>query len=211
MTARPGGDERHAAADAVLYLVALRGLASCEHLAAPAGSTPGEIAAVVAALEAAALVERRGDRLVLTAAGRERAGLVREHEGRALAEPVGLVYDRFAALNREVKSALHRWQVRTDGSVDLPNDHADAAYDAAVLEDLERVHRAAGVVLAALAALRPRYADYRRRLGAALARAAAGDRRAVAGVTADSFHAAWWELHADLLAVLGRVRGPEDA
>lgn len=212
MTARRGSGAPHvdALGDALLYLLALRGVASCAPLAGATGAAPPDVERAVEALVDAGLVERVGDRVVLTDGGRARAALVRAREATALREPAGLLYDRFVALNRTVKDLLHRWQVRSDGSVDVPNDHTDAAYDDGVLRELARLERTASALLAPLAALRARYADYLRRLAGAAARAAAGDRRAVAGVTTDSFHAAWWELHADLLAVLGRPRGPDD-
>lgn len=211
MRTPPDEERGQATADALLHVVGLRGLVSPDDLAEPLGATREEVEAAVRALQGAGLLERRGDLVQLSAPGRARLAEARMRESLALREPVGLVYDRFATLNRTVKALLHRWQVRTDRTVDVPNDHSDAEWDAAVLADLERVQRAAAALLAPLEALRPRYAALRRRLAAALARAAAGDRRAVASVATDSFHAAWWELHADLLAMLDRPRGPDDA
>jgi DNA-binding MarR family transcriptional regulator len=200
--------------EALLFQLALRGVARVQDLAAAAGVSDEEALATIAVLEDEGLVQRRSrvadERVAATAPGRERAARVIAAERGALATAVRAVDAEFAALNGRVKQILLRWQVRTDRPTQVPNDHADARYDRAVLAELRDVHGAADALLAHLEPLRARYASLRRRLRDALARALAGDVRAIAGVTGDSFHTAWWELHGDLLAVLGRVRGEGD-
>ena len=201
--------------DAVLFQLALRGVVRIHDLAAATGSADDEVAATIAVLEEAGLVLRRprggDDHVSATPLGRERAATVIASEQQALRAVVAAIDDQFAGLNRSVKQILLRWQVRCDRPTEMPNDHSDARYDRRVLAELRGVHRAADGLLARLEPLRARYASLRHRLGDALARAGAGDVRAVAGVTGDSFHTAWWELHADLLAILGRARGEADA
>lgn len=200
--------------DALLFQLALRGVVRLQDLAAATGVADDEVAATVAVLEEEGLVLRRShgadERVSATALGRERAASVIAAERGALGTAVGSVDVEFAALNGRVKQILLHWQVRVDRPTQVPNDHADARYDRAVLAELRDVHRAADALLAHLEPLRARYASLRHRLRDALARAFAGDVRAVAGVTGDSFHTAWWELHGDLLAILGRVRGEAD-
>lgn len=201
-------------ADALLFQLALRGAVRLQDLAAAAAAADDEVAAYVAVLEEQGLVlrrERGADQHVsATPSGRERARDVVAAEGAALRASVARVDAEFAVLNRRVKQILLRWQVRIDGATQVPNDHSDLRYDRSVLAELREVHVTADALLARLEPLRPRYANLRRRLGAALARALGGDQRAVAGITGDSFHTAWWELHGDLLAVLGRARGEAD-
>ena|GEM_PF-2987373 len=215
-----GGDERGRAddlplGDAMLFQLALRGVVGLNDLAAASGVGDDEAAAVVSVLEQEGLVLWRppgGDRRIsLTPPGRARAAEVIAAEGNVLRAPVTAIDGEFAALNARVKRILLRWQVRADRPGAVPNDHSDARYDRGVLAELQDVHRAADALLSHLGGLRPRYASLRRRLRDTLARAGFGDVRAVAGTTADSFHSAWWELHADLLAVLGRPRGEADA
>lgn len=200
--------------DAVLFQLSLRGSVRIGDLAAAIGVAGEEAAATVAVLEAEGLVLRRprgaDEHVSATPLGREHAAAVIAAERDALSAAVLTIDAEFAGLNRRVKQILLRWQVRTDRATQIPNDHGDARYDRAVLAELRDVHRAADALLDRLAPLRPRYASLRRRLRDALARAFAGDVRAVAGVTGDSFHTAWWELHGDLLAVLGRARGAAD-
>jgi pyruvate,orthophosphate dikinase len=201
-------------ADALLFQLTLRGMVRIDDLAASAGATIDEVDATVTVLEADGLAGRRprgADQLVAaTPLGRERAARVVAAEGRALRPHVERIDAEFAALNARVKQILLRWQVRTDRPAQPPNDHGDRLYDQRVLAELRDVHRAADELLEPLAALRQRYASLRRRLQDKLARGRAGDTRAVAGVTGDSFHTAWWELHGDLLAILGRARGDAD-
>lgn len=200
--------------DALLFQLALRGVVRVQDLAAAAGVADEEAAATIAVLEDEGLVLRRSrgadEQVSPTPLGRERAASVIAAERGALATAVGAVDAEFAALNGRVKQILLRWQVRVDRPTQVPNDHADARYDRAVLAELRDVHHAADALLVHLEPLRARYANLRHRLRDALARALAGDVRAVAGVTGDSFHTAWWELHGDLLAVLGRTRGAGD-
>lgn len=203
------------AADAILFQLALLVALGLTALSAAVGEDPARVAEEVARLARAGLIEtelRAGrEHFVLTAAGRARAAEVVAAEAAALRPLVTAIDAEFVALNRRVKQILHRWQVRVDRTTEVLNDHGDARYDALVLADLRTAQHAAERLLAPLAALRGRYASLCRRLAAALARALAGERGAVAGVTGDSFHAAWWELHADLLRVLGRARGADDA
>ena len=51
-------------------------------------------------------------------------------------------------------------------------------------------------------------AVHRRRLAEALARASAGETDYVSGVRVASYHTVWFELHEDLLRLLGRTREP---
>lgn len=201
--------------DALLFQLALRGVVRVDDLAAAAGVAGDEAAAAVAVLEAEGLVLRRpqgaGPQVSPTALGRARAVEVILAERGALRPAIAAIDEQFAVLNARVKQVLLRWQVRCDRPAGMLNDHADERYDRAVLSELRDVHGAADTLLAHLDGLRPRYASLRRRLRDNLGRALAGDVRAVAGVAGDSFHTAWWELHGDLLAVLGRVRGEADA
>jgi hypothetical protein len=89
------------------------------------------------------------------------------------------------------------------------NDHADPAYDAAVLERLGGFHVGACEMLAELEGLLPRFAAYRPRLDTALDRAGRGGVDWVTKPMIDSYHTVWFELHEDFLATLGRQRSDE--
>jgi hypothetical protein len=117
-------------------------------------------------------------------------------------------YAAFEKVNRELLALMTRWQTVTVGGEAVPNDHGDAEYDAAILDELARLDEEAGPVLDLLAGLVPRLAVHRRRLSEALSRASAGETDYVSGVRVASYHTVWFELHEDLLRLLGRTREP---
>ncbi|MFJ6675678.1 hypothetical protein ACIQMJ_31625 [Actinosynnema sp. NPDC091369] len=150
-----------------------------------------------------------GGRHKLTTAGRDRLALLlaEERSGvdqRALAD----LYERFDAHNTLVKTVVTEWQLK-GGSV--LNDHGDPDYDQAVVARLGEVHRGFEPLLARIVAVAPRLAPYPGRLSRALARVGAGDHSWFAKPLVDSYHTVWFELHEDLITLLGRTREAEAA
>ena len=117
-------------------------------------------------------------------------------------------YAAFEKVNRELLGLMTRWQTVTVGGEAVPNDHTDADYDAAVLDELAQRDEEAGPVLDLLAGRVPRLGVHRRRLSEALSRASAGETDYVSGVRVASYHTVWFELYEDLLRLLGRSREP---
>jgi hypothetical protein len=117
-------------------------------------------------------------------------------------------YAAFEKVNRELLALMTRWQTVTVGGEAVPNDHTDADYDARILDELAKLDEEAGPVLDVLAGLVPRLGVHRRRLSEALDRASAGETDYVSGVRVASYHTVWFELHEDLLRLLGRSREP---
>ena len=60
--------------------------------------------------------------------------------------------------------------------------------------------------LSRIAALEPRLGLYKDRLDEAYDKALAGEHEWVSGARIDSYHTVWFELHEDLLRMLGRER-----
>jgi pyruvate,orthophosphate dikinase len=75
---------------------------------------------------------------------------------------------------------------------------------------LGALHRQILPVLHQLSGAVDRYRQYPVRLDQALRRVREGERDWVARPVIDSYHTVWFELHEDLLAVLGRHRGKLD-
>ncbi|KAA0233899.1 MAG: hypothetical protein JJLCMIEE_01111 [Acidimicrobiales bacterium] len=150
-----------------------------------------------------------GSNLRLTDAGRARAedlfADARAEIGTAAAERM---LDEFVELDREVKRVVTSWQLRDDGEVQVPNDHADAAYDREVLDELVTCHHEAEPWLCGLDAL-PAIPQVRRRLKAACELVVSGDHRYVASPLVDSYHSVWFELHEYLIRLAGRSRQEE--
>ncbi len=142
----------------------------------------------------------------LTPQGRARLGLLLTAE-RVGADTAALseIYRGFCAANAEFKAIVTDWQLREG----RPNDHTDAAYDAAVLDRLDRIHDRVVPVIDRAAAQLPRLSSYRARLEHALSRIHAGDRQWFTRPLIDSYHSVWFALHEELLVAAGLTRAGE--
>ncbi|MCP5199061.1 MAG: hypothetical protein H6977_03545 [Gammaproteobacteria bacterium] len=115
-------------------------------------------------------------------------------------------YERFEIINRELKQVITRWQTMELGGKTVANDHSDKDYDEAVIGQLGDLHEKFEPVLDALVRGDARFGIYKSKLGEALEKAEDGDIEWVSDARIDSYHTVWFELHEDLLRVLGRVR-----
>lgn len=119
-------------------------------------------------------------------------------------------YERFERINGELLSLFTDWQMMPAGSERVPNDHSDADYDADLIDRLGAQHDRAQRPLGEFAELEPRLGEYTRRLEAAYDKVLAGDKDFVSGARVDSYHTVWFELHEDLLRMLGREREEQE-
>jgi hypothetical protein len=186
---------------AVLHSLRLKGRATEVALAGAVGAPVEDVSAMLERARADELCARRTGRLAgwtLTPAGQrhwaehhalERAGL-------DLAPLDASYHKDFLALNRQFKEVCTRWQLASDRDV--------------TTADLAHVHQAAGDLLTEYAAVVPRLAGYRKRLGAALARFLGGEATALVQPLSDSYHDIWLELHEDLLVLLDKRREADD-
>ena len=124
---------------------------------------------------------------------RRDAGFVRAYEG-------------FERVNVTLKQLITEWQTITVGGSKVANDHSDKAHDAAVIDRLGALHEQAEPVLTGLAAGLPRLKVYGDKLLAALEAAEDGEHEWVSDIRRDSYHTVWFELHEDLLRIMGRER-----
>jgi hypothetical protein len=150
---------------------------------------------------------------VLTPAGRvegERR-LAAELDARGARDAVHAAYVQFLTLNGTCLQVCTDWQVRAARGVQAVNDHADAAYDAAVIARLGRLHDEVRPVLGDLAAALDRFSPYDERLTSARRSVEAGQSEWFTKPDIDSFHTVWFELHEHLLATLGIERRTETA
>jgi hypothetical protein len=115
-------------------------------------------------------------------------------------------YARFERINRELLRLFTEWQMMPVGTEAMPNDHSDPAYDDRIIDRLGALHERAERPLQEFAALEPRFREYIRRLDAAYDKTLAGEHDFVSGAKVDSYHTVWFELHEDLLRMLGRER-----
>lgn len=115
-------------------------------------------------------------------------------------------YDRFEVINNELKQLITRWQTLELGGKRVPNDHSDADYDSKIIDQIGDLHERFEPILGAVTQAEPRFAVYAEKLTAALEKAEDGDIDWVSDARTESYHTVWFELHEDLLRVLGRER-----
>ena len=115
-------------------------------------------------------------------------------------------YDAFERVNEQLKSLITEWQTMTIGGKSMPNDHSDKAHDQKIIDRLGDLHERAEPVLDNLAAGLSRLSVWKDLLLAALERAEDGEIEWVSDAKCMSYHTAWFEMHEDLIRVLGRER-----
>jgi hypothetical protein len=106
-------------------------------------------------------------------------------------------YERFEVLNAQFLTTLSAWQ--TSGS------------DDAALEKVLRLVDRQVKALTSFVDVVPRYQRYVDRFEAATEKVEAGQTEWVTRLTLDSVHNVWFELHEDILTVLGRPRDVAEA
>jgi hypothetical protein len=194
-------------------LLALHGL--CVKKAAEAGEVARILGLpddeVTKALEAAVgsgdAMGAKG-KFMATPQGRQRLDAAYPEEFAELRQDEGFVgaWQRFERVNRDLKQLMTEWQTKSVGGEEVPNDHDDPDYDAGIVDRLGELHERVEPILGRLAEGVPRLDLYRQRLDDAYDKALAGETDYVSGVRVDSYHTVWFELHEDLLRMLGQQR-----
>lgn len=115
-------------------------------------------------------------------------------------------YEAFERVNGVLKTLITDWQTIAIGGERLPNDHVNGDYDAKIIDRLGELHERAEGAIDKLALGLPRMRIYREKLLAALERAEGGDIAWVSDAKIESYHTVWFELHEDLLRLMGRER-----
>lgn len=104
--------------------------------------------------------------------------------------------DRFLPLNVEFKDLCTRWQVTAD--------------QFGLLEEMIEIHARIGELLSDFEAAFPHYRRYRVGFAEAIEKVESGDVDALTGAIGPTYHNLWFELHEDLLRMLGRSRADEE-
>lgn len=115
-------------------------------------------------------------------------------------------YEGFERVNVELKTLITDWQTMDVAGKRVPNDHSNEAHDQRVIDRLGEMHERADKLFARLAAGLPRLQIYRDHLLAALEKAEDGAIEWVSDARIDSYHTVWFELHEELLRLMGRTR-----
>ena len=196
--------------DDVLRGLGIKGFATVETLADALLSSSEIVGPLVEQLLAAGLAEVASGSLRLTVAGKMAvAALIAADAAEWGEDDACAALDTFHGFDLRMKDTVTAWQMREVAGEPAINDHADPAYDAAVLERLHALHDDTIGWLCGITDHCGRFEDYRARLERALARAQAGDQRFVASPRVDSYHGVWFELHEELIRLAGRRRSDE--
>lgn len=115
-------------------------------------------------------------------------------------------YQAFETVNRSLKKTITDWQTIDVGGNRVANDHSDKVHDTEIIDQLGRIHDQVESILARLARAVPRLRIYEQKLERALEAAEDGAIEWVSDVKRDSYHTVWFELHEDLLRIMGRSR-----
>lgn len=195
---------------ATLRIVGLKGQVPAGAVAESLGLDPDAVAAAGARLADARLLTETTRGWRLTERGRAQVAAGVAAEGAGVDRPaLRQAYDGFCTANADLKQIVTDWQLK--GAVDQPNDHSDPDHDGAVLGRLAELHRRVAPLLDRIGDLAPRLARYGARLDHADRRIADGDHTWVARPVVDSYHTVWFELHEDLIGLLGLRRSDEAA
>ena len=115
-------------------------------------------------------------------------------------------YLDFERINVDLKGLITDWQtIRIAGKI-VPNDHSNEAHDEQVMRRLAKLHDQAEKVVASLSKGLGRIAVYGKKLEEALEKAECGQIEWVSDAKIESYHTVWFELHEDLLCIMGEQR-----
>jgi len=193
---------------AVLQALRLKGRPTPADVAAATGADEQGAQRALEALAAGGDAKEAAGRFMLTPEGRARLATLLDEERGGVDEPaLRALYEQFDEHNSALKEVVTAWQLR-DGE---PNDHSDPAYDADVVARLVALHERFSPLLAQMVASVARLAPYPGRFDNAIARLREGDHTFIARPITDSYHTVWFELHEDLIGLLGLSREQEAA
>jgi len=193
---------------AVLNTIVLKKMTRAAVVADLTGLPLADVNATVATLEGEGAIFRMDADVMVTETG---TAMAKDSAGQMYAQlrddpDIERWHARFEPLNRQLLRAITSWQTIDVGGSRVPNEHADAEYDEKVRSQIDAIVTKMGRLLDELGAKVPRLLRYRERLMDALARADAGDARFISDVRVDSIHSIWFEMHEDVLLVLGKER-----
>ncbi len=189
----------------VLHVLRVRGFVTPEGFSESLGAHPTDILASLVEGGFVRHIEAR-DMYGLMPPGKERqAALLDGYATDDVTSGLAAYYERFLELNDDFKQLCTDWQIKGEE----PNDHTDAAYDAACIAKLDTLAADATPVIAGMSDALPRMGRYNTRLAHAADCVRQGETKKFTGVMCESFHDIWMELHEDLIVLQGIDRTAE--
>ena len=193
----------------LLQAARLKGRLGIDSAAASARRVPDEVRPALDELTASGMLKSAGPAYALTPQGREHLAALLAHE-RGTLDNAGLAaaYADYDEFNTSLKELIVAWQMKEPGE---PNDHTDSAYDRAIMDRLSALNRDFRPLLHQIIDLVPRLSVYTARFDDALEKVVEGDHSMIASPLKESYHTVWFELHEELIGVLGLTRADEAA
>lgn len=115
-------------------------------------------------------------------------------------------YLEFERANNDLKTLITDWQTLKIAGKVVANDHSNASHDEQVMKRLAKLHHRAEGILKSMGKELPRMVVYQRKLEEALDKAESGQTQWVSDAKIESYHTVWFELHEDLLCMMGEQR-----
>lgn len=114
-------------------------------------------------------------------------------------------YRRFEHVNDQMLAALDAWQQVRVGGAKIRNDHTDVTYDDRIISRIDGIIAKAEELLSQLGRHVLRFNRYPERLEAAMTQAGR-DRRYISDPRVESVRNIWFEMHEDIMLLLGKQR-----
>lgn len=196
------------AAQLALHGLAIKKYGTAASVAEITGLDPATVQQALDAAVKTGRAARTGDAFMLQPAAQValKMGYARDCAAPRADTGMQTTYDAFEIINRELKALMTDWQTLPLAGERILNDHSDPAYDERIITRLGDLHERAEGILDRFAAGLPRLGLYKTLLTRALEKAEDGDVAWVSDATCMSYHTTWFELHEDLIRVLGRTR-----
>lgn len=193
--------------------LALHGLAIKKHgdaaeVAAITGLAHEKCQSMMDEAVSAGRAVKAGEKYMLTPVAQValKSGYSRDFANQRADAAMNRAYDDFEKINEHLKQLITDWQTLDVGGEKMANDHSDKAYDDRIISRLGDLHERAEPMLGRLAAGLERLNVYPSLLQSALEKAEDGDIAWISDARLMSYHTVWFELHEDLIRILGRQR-----
>lgn len=115
-------------------------------------------------------------------------------------------HDQFEQINNNLKQVITDWQTVEIGGKKITNEHNDRDYDDKIIRRLGDIHERIEPVLDRMASREMRFNIYKAKLLNAIEKAEEGEIVWVSDTKCESYHTVWFEMHEDVLRILGRER-----
>lgn len=193
--------------------LALHGLAIKKHgdaaeIAAVTGLDAARVQAFLDEAVGSGRAVKAGAKYMLTPIAQValKTGYSRDFADQRASAEMGKAYDDFEKVNEQLKQLITDWQTMDVGGSKVPNDHSSSDYDNRIIDRLGALHERSEPIFDRLARSLPRLGVYKSLLQSALEKAEDGDIAWVSDARCMSYHTVWFELHEDLIRILGRQR-----